>query len=139
MSFSARGGPTGVTTYFVVGATVTRADVPVLCADLAARLRDGASRAPGACDAGAGAGDVVVCDVGEAPPSVVTIEALVRLRQTAQRYSCRLVVSGAGPYLWALVVLLGLGDVLPESGREPVQREEPLGVEEVVDRGDPPG
>jgi hypothetical protein len=109
---------------YVIGATVTRADIPDLCADLAERLR-------------AGGGDVVVCDVGAARPDMVTVEALARLRLTAQRSGWRLVVSGAGPDLRGLVVLLGLADVLPQSGRQPVQREEPLGVEEVVDRRDP--
>jgi hypothetical protein len=126
MTFRTLSGPTDVTTSFAVGATVTRAEIPDLCDDLAGLL----------CGA---AGGVVVCDVSAARPDVVTVEALARLRLTAQRYGWCLVVSGAGPQLRDLVVLLGLADVLPQSGRQPVQREEPLGVEEVVDRHDPPG
>ncbi|MEV4200061.1 STAS domain-containing protein [Micromonospora globbae] len=112
---------------FAVGATVTRADIPVLCADLAELLR---GRAPG----------VVACEVGAVDrPDVVTVEALARLRLTARRHGWRLVVRDAGPGLLRLVELLGLTDALGQSGRQPEQREQALGVEEVGDLGDPPG
>ena len=112
---------------FALGAAVTRADVPALCADLAGRLRGRR-------------GDVVVCDVaGVQRPDVVTVEALVRLRVTARRHGRRLVVAGAGPALLQLVGLLGLTDALLQPGWQPEQREQVGGVEEVVDRGDPPG
>ncbi|WP_222870633.1 STAS domain-containing protein [Micromonospora sp. MP36] len=106
---------------------MTRADIPVLCADLAELLR---GRGPG----------IVTCDVGGvARPDVVTVEALARLRLTARRHGWQLVVRGAGPDLLGLVGLLGLTDALPESGRQTEQREETGGVEEVGDRRDPPG
>ena len=109
---------------FAVGAAVARADIPMLCARLADLLR-------------ARAGDVV-CDVaGVAEPDAVTVEALVRLRLTARRHGRRLVVRGAPPDLLLLVRLFGLADVLPEAGGQPEQREQPGGVEEVVDRRDP--
>lgn len=112
---------------FAVGAAVTRADIPVLCADLAGLLR---GRGPG----------VVLCDLaGVARPDVVTVETLARLRMTARRHGWRLLVDGAGPALLELFGLLGLSDVLPEAGRQPEEREEAGGVEEVVDRRDPPG
>jgi ABC-type transporter Mla MlaB component len=112
---------------FAVGAAVTRADIPALCADLAELLR---GRGPG----------VVLCDLAAvARPDVVTVEALARLRMTARRYGWRLLVDGAGPALLELVGLLGLTDLLPEAGRQPEEREEAGGVEEVVDRRDPPG
>jgi hypothetical protein len=126
MSFAAPRGPTGVATILVVGAAVTRADIPVLCADLAELLV-------------ADPGGVVVCDVRAARPDLVTVEALARLRMTALRHGRRLVVSGAGPDLLEVVVLLGLTDALPQPGRQAEQREQPLGVEEVVDRRDPSG
>jgi hypothetical protein len=114
-------------TFFAVGAAVTRADIPGLCAGLASLLR------------GRGGG-VVTCDVtAVARPDLVTVEALARLRLTARRHGWRLVVGGAGPDLLGLVRLLGLADALLEVGRQPEQREQPGGVEEVVDGRDPAG
>ncbi|WP_328476378.1 STAS domain-containing protein [Actinoplanes sp. NBC_00393] len=86
-----------MTASFAVGAALTRADIPVLCAGLALLLRD----QPAA---------VVECDVAVARPDVVTVEALARLRLTARRHGSRLVLAGAGPDLLALLALLGLGD-----------------------------
>ncbi|WP_436535907.1 STAS domain-containing protein [Actinoplanes sp. HUAS TT8] len=112
---------------FTVGATLTRADVPGLCAGLSALVQ---GRDHG----------VVVCDVsGVGRPSVVTVEALARLRLTARRHGWRLVLDGAGPQLRGLVRLLGLAGELLEVGRESEEREQPGGVEEVVDPGDAPG
>ncbi|MEV1333830.1 STAS domain-containing protein [Micromonospora costi] len=112
---------------FPVGPTVVRADIPALCADLAELLR---GRGPG----------VVTCDVdGVVRPDVVTVEALARLGLTARRHGWRLVVSGGDPGLWRLVALLGLAPVLRESGRQPEQREQALGVEEVGDPRDAAG
>jgi hypothetical protein len=112
-----------------VGPNVARADIPGLCAELAGLLR------------GRGGG-VVRCDVAGA--DVVTVEAVARLGLTARRHGWRLVVSGAGPDLLALVRLLGLADALPsdasaEALGQPEQREQARRVEEVVDGGDLPG
>lgn len=130
MTFPAYGSPTRVTTStirFAVGGTLTRADLAVLCTDLADVLR-GRDRG------------VVICDVaGVARPDVVTIEALARLQVTARRHGWRLVVSGAGAGLRELAGLLGLTDALFEPVRQAEQREQAGGVEEVVDPGDPPG
>lgn len=112
-------------TTFAVGATVTRADIPGLCAGLAGLLRGRA-------------GGVVTCDVAAARPDVVTVEALARLELTARRHGWQLVVDGAGPDLLRLVVLVGLAGVL-EVGGQAEQREQPVGVEEAVDRRDLPG
>jgi len=112
-----------------LGATVTRGDIPVLCAGLAELLRG-----PG--------GGVVTCDVAGldmAGIDVVAVEALARLQVTARRHGWRLVVRGARPGLVQLAGLLGLADVLFEPGRQPEQREQAGGVEEVVDRDDPSG
>lgn len=129
MSFRNAGGPIHMAasaTSFAIGATVTRADIPVLCADFAELVR-GRS------------GGVVVCDVADvAHPDVVTVEALARLRLTARRHSWSLVVTGAGPDLLELVRLLGLTDALLQAGRQSEQREEAGGVEEVVDGRDSP-
>lgn len=129
MSFHTAGGPMHMaasTTSFAIGATVTRADIPVLCADLAELVR------------GRGGG-VVVCDVVDvAHPNVVTVEALARLRSTARRHGWSLMVTGANPNLVELVSLLGLTDALLQAGRQSEQREEADGVEEVVDPRDSP-
>ena len=109
-----------------VAATVTRADIPDLCAELADRLR--------------GLGDgLVICDVAGVRPDVVTVEALARLRLTARRHGARLVVAGADPRLRDLLRLLGLDGALPEVSRQPEQREQAGGVEEERLGRDPPG
>lgn len=106
-----------------IAADLARADIPGLCADLADRLR------------GSRAGGTVVCDVrAVVRPDVVTVEALARLRLTARRHGYALAVVGAGPQLAGLIGLLGLS----ETFRQAEQREEAVGVEEVVDARDPP-
>jgi ABC-type transporter Mla MlaB component len=123
MTFSGR-PPSTVTVYAI--RSVTRAEIPALCADLAERLR------------GRGAG-VVICDVaGVEEPDVVTVEALARLRLTARRHGCALHVAGADQRLLTLVRFLGLGDALTEVGGQAEEREQVGGVEEVVDRRDAP-
>jgi len=104
MSSGAGGGPTGVATddtRFPLGAALTRAGIPQLCAELADRLRGG--RGPGA----------VVLDVtAVARPDAVTAEALARLCLTARRHGRAAVLAGAGPELLELLDLLGLADLL---------------------------
>ena len=127
MSSGAGAGPIPMAAHFAVGTTVTRADIPGLCAGLAELVRGRP-------------GGVVVCDVvGVTRPDAVTVDALARLRLTARRHGWDLVVGGAGPDLLGLLRLAGLTDVLPQVGREPEQREQADGVEEVGDGRDPPG
>lgn len=120
-------GPIRVTTLLLVlaGGTLTRADVAVRCAELAEALR------------GRGGG-VVVCDVsGVTRPDLVTVEALARLGLTARRFGWRLEVRGANVDLCDLAGLLGLAGALLEPGRQAEEREQAVGVEEVVERRDP--
>jgi anti-anti-sigma regulatory factor len=92
---------------FVVRVTITRADIPALCARLADLLRGRSA-------------DVVECDVGGIDrPDVVTVEALARLALTARRHGGRLVVTGAGPDLFGLFGLLGLTELLAPAGPGP--------------------
>lgn len=86
-----------MTATFAVGAGFTRADIPVLCADLALLLSERR------------AAEVVV-DVTRARADVVTVEAVTRLRLIARRHGSQVVVAGAGPDLLGLFDLLGLGD-----------------------------
>jgi hypothetical protein len=94
---------------------------------------------------------LVYCDAGAiTEPDVVTVEVLARLRLTARGLGCVLRIYRPHEHLVRLVALLGLGGVLlgpgppsaPGSGFEArgksEQREQPLGVQEVVDPVDPP-
>ena len=84
--------------------------------------------------------EVLVCDVaGLTHPDAGTIEALARLQLTARRLGCRIHLRDPSPELRGLLDLVGLADVLRvEAGRQPEEREQPLGVEERVEMGDPP-
>lgn len=83
---------------------ITAADVPQLCDQLAARLRES-----DATDA--------VCDVGAlGRPTVATVNALARLQLVARRRGCRIRLRGAGPQLLLLLELVGLGDIVPAEG-----------------------
>ncbi|MEU7280172.1 STAS domain-containing protein [Streptomyces sp. NPDC045431] len=80
-------------------------DVPRLCAELAELLD------------GAGAGVPVDCDVvGVIRPGLDAVEALARLRLTAQRLGHPLTVRGAAPGLRALLRLVGLEALLTPPG-----------------------
>ncbi len=124
---------------FAIGPVVRRADIPVLCERLAALLRHSPAVAV-ACDASA-----------VAAPDAGTVEALARLRLTAQRHGCRFRVSRAGHRLRELIALTGLTEILlvevPLAGDasvvevrgEPEEGEQALGVQERVERPDPTG
>jgi len=121
-----------------LGPAIDRADVPLLCDELALLVR----ARPGA---------PVVCDLSAvARPDAVTVEALARLRLTARRLGCDLRIRGVDPRLRTLIAFVGLADALAlgdlpvgsspvEARGEAEEREDPFGVEEVRDPGDPPG
>ena len=106
----ARDVPTGPgSSVLVLTGPIARDDIPGLCKRAHGLLER--------CDA-----DPVVCDVGElAHPDAATIDALARLQLTARRLGRRVVLRSACGELEALVLLLGLRDVLPCRGTDPGQ------------------
>jgi ABC-type transporter Mla MlaB component len=111
----------------VISGPLTPGDAAALCER--ARLELDRSGAP-----------VLVCDVGALTrPDAGTVEALARLQLTARRLGRQIRLRHPSPELRELLELFGLTDVLRvEPGRQPEQREQPLGVEERVEMGDPP-
>jgi ABC-type transporter Mla MlaB component len=120
-------------TALVIGAPIACADVPGLCE----RVRRRAAES----DA-----DVIVCDVrGLVRPDALTVNALARLQLTARRLGRRVRLLDAPPQLLDLLRFFGLDEALPAAADlvvEPLgqaeEREEPRGVEERVEPGDPP-
>jgi anti-anti-sigma factor len=121
----------------VVRGSISRAEIPRLC-ERARVLLDGSDA------------DLVVCDVGGLVDSDVTaLDALARLALTVRRLGRRVRLDRARRELRDLVALAGLDEVLPvhdgheaaglgaEPGGQAEQREEPGGVDEVVEPGDP--
>jgi ABC-type transporter Mla MlaB component len=107
-------------------------DVP----DLLARMGPGMVRADAT---------IILCDLARlADADMATVDALARLALRARRMGCAVSLRDPSTELLELVGLAGLGEVLPcapGSGVEVVgqseEREEPLGVEEERDAGDP--
>jgi ABC-type transporter Mla MlaB component len=120
------------TTFLVLAGPIGRLDIPGLC-ERGRVLMAG-------CDT-----DLIVCDVGAiADPDAVTVDVLARLQVTARRLGRRIELRRACDELEELLALMGLADVLPcrgASGLDPQgqaeEREQPLGVEEERDPGDP--
>jgi anti-anti-sigma regulatory factor len=117
----------------VIGAPIACADVPGLCE----RVRRRAAES----DA-----DVIVCDVrGLVRPDALTVHALARLQLTARRLGRRVGLLDPPPELRDLLRFVGLDEALPatrgglrvEPVGQPEEREEPRGVEERVEPGDP--
>ena len=88
---------------------------------------------------------IILCDLARlADADIATVDALARLALGARRMGCAVTLRDPSTELLELVGLAGLGEVLPcapASGLEvigqPEEREEPLGVEEERDAGDP--
>ena len=107
-------------------------DVP----DLLARMGPGMVR---------GDATIILCDLARlADADMTTVDALARLALRARRLGCAVSLRDPSTELLELVGLAGLGEVLPcvpgsglEVGGQPEEREEPLGVEEERDAGDP--
>ena len=114
----------------VISGPLTPADAAALCERARSELeRSGA--------------EVLVCDVAALThPDAGTIEALARLQLTARRLGRQVRLRDPSRELRELLDLFGLPlprDVLRvEPRRQPEEREQPLGVEERVEMGDPP-
>lgn len=124
---SAERSTAGEETVLVVAGPITHADVPRLCERVAALLPRADPTAP------------VTCDVGAlGTPDTATIEALARMQLTARRLGHRIRLGRASPALRELLAMAGLDAVLPvQPGRQAEQGEQPVGVEERIERGDP--
>ncbi|MFF5077160.1 STAS domain-containing protein [Actinoplanes sp. NPDC000266] len=85
-------------TTFALPARLTRTDISLLCRKI-----------------GFAPGEVVVDVSTVAEPSVITVEALARLKLAARRHGRRLRVHGASSRLRELMSLLGLEGVLMEE------------------------
>ncbi|MEA2133227.1 MAG: hypothetical protein QOC68_1136 [Solirubrobacteraceae bacterium] len=111
----------------VISGPLTPADAAALCE----RARSELARS----DA-----EVLVCDVAALThPDAGTVEALARLQLTARRLGRQVRLREPSRELRGLLDLCGLAEVLRvEPGRQPEEREQPLGVEERVEMGDPP-
>jgi hypothetical protein len=114
----------------LLDAPLAPADIGALCERVARLLET------------TGAG-LLICDAGEAAPDCVTVDALARLQLTAGRLGCRLQLRNASRELHDLLDLTGLRGIVPAGAASGVladaeEREQGLGVEERVHRGDPP-
>jgi ABC-type transporter Mla MlaB component len=110
----------------VLSGPLTPAELRALCERVRALDRDPAG--------------VLVCDVTALTrPDAGTVDALARLGLAARQAGCELRLRRPVAALCELLDLCGLADVLRiEARREPEQGEQPLGVEERVQMGDPP-
>jgi ABC-type transporter Mla MlaB component len=84
--------------------------------------------------------EVLVCDVAALKrPDAGTIEALARLQLTARRLGRQVRLRDPSRELRELLDLFGLADALHvEPVGQAEEREQPRGVEERVERDDPP-
>ena len=85
---------------FTIGAPLQRADLPGLYTRVCALLADHE-------------GESLECEVREARPDAVTVDALARLALAASRHGCAVRLCGASPELRDLVAFVGLAEVLP--------------------------
>ncbi|MFF7651162.1 STAS domain-containing protein [Streptomyces sp. NPDC007983] len=106
----------------------TRAEVERLCERLRELVRRSAP------------GPVTVDVVAAHRPGLAMVETLARLRLTARRLGREMRLRNTGGELAEVLTRAGLGAALRiEPGREAEQGEQPLGVQEGVEPGDPPG
>lgn len=83
--------------------------------------------------------DLARCPIDGTRPDLALVDALARLQLAVRRLGWSLEVRSPSPELRGLLELVGLAEVLGlplQAGREPEGGEQ-LGVEEVVEPGDP--
>jgi len=93
--------PPPPTVVFAIGGRINRTDLPRLCEQVDALLETTGA-------------EVALCDVSEAEPDAVSVDALARLQLTARRCGCQARLRGASDELIELLIFVGLRDVLPE-------------------------
>ena len=76
-------------------------------------------------------------DVRAAAPDLGSLDALARLQLAAQRRGCSIRLCNATRALRELIELVGLSDVLLVEAERETEGCEQLGVEKVVQPGDP--
>jgi hypothetical protein len=90
---------------FSLPSSLVLADLSVLCEWICGLLeRTGA--------------EVVLCDVRDAGPDAVTVDALARLQCAARRRGCEVRLRRPSDELRELVGFMGLADVLPQADRD---------------------
>ena len=120
------------TIVLIITGPIERAHIPRLCEHAGAIVAGSRARH-------------VICDMGAlVDPDVATIDALARLQLTVARLGCGIRIRHARGELRDLLTLTGLGHVIApylksglDAHREVELREQPRGVEEEADPGDP--
>ena len=82
--------------------------------------------------------EVIVGRVDARHADLALVDALVRLQLIARRRGWRVRLGEVSDELRGLLELVGLADVLALEARREAEGGEQLGVEEVVQPGDPP-
>ena len=80
----------------------------------------------------------IVCDLSALDPDAVTIDALARLQLSSRRIGWELRLRRASRELRELLTFVGLDEVLRlETGGQPEEREQGVGVEEERELDEP--
>ena len=91
--------PPPQTVVFAIGGRINRTDLPRLCERVDALLETTGA-------------EVALCDVSEAEPDAVSVDALARFQLTAGRCGCQAQLRGVSDELIELLTFVGLRDVL---------------------------
>jgi anti-anti-sigma regulatory factor len=81
--------------------------------------------------------ETVVAHLDAACPDLILIDVLARVHMATRRGGLRLLLRDVTPDLREMIELCGLGCVLTLEARRQAEIGEQLGVEEVVEPGDP--
>ena len=91
--------PAPQTVALAIGGPISRADLPVLCERVGSLLEESSA-------------ELILCDVAEALPDAVTLDALARVHLIARRSGCTTRVRGASRELLSLLDFAGLRAIL---------------------------